>query len=485
MTSVVSFRAGDSMAATPQDAKPQQSGSRTRPLFFQRRFWPMWTALSFGTFADNILRQALLIGVPYGAVSVAGFENPDDAMPFIGALLPAAIMIFSTVSGQFADKYETAQMFRRTKLVELGLMGVAALSFAAGLGWLSIFMLFAMGAQSAFFSPVRFAAMPKYLEADELIRGNGLCNAGLFTFILIGYVVGGYLIVLDNGGLYVGLALIAASSIGYIAALQALPAPADAPDLRIDWNAPRQAVRIFQHVLGAPGVAPPLFGIAGFYFLTTAITVITPLFARDTLGGEPLVAVALNGLFAVGACIGALGAASIAKGRSGLGYSLAAVAAAGVVAMLAALVAPRIAGGMGVAAGVGELPDGFLSATEEGYAFTLSTLFGTGGGLIIVILFVAAAALMGVYVAPLQAALQRRAPATTRARIMAASAFANAAFAIPGSLSILLITRTGADPSLAFAGVGFGMLTIGAIMLRRHGEKPDGLYEDALNASRA
>ncbi|MGF1543269.1 MAG: hypothetical protein ACFB00_01965 [Parvularculaceae bacterium] len=464
------------------DAARAAAPANPRPLFLQRRFLPLWTALSFGTFADNVLRQALLIGVPYGAIALPGVANPDDAMPVIGALLPAAILIFSTVSGQLADKYETSLMFRRTKVVELALMAVAGASYALGLGWLCVASLFAMGAQSAFFSPVRIGAMPKYLATDELVRGNGICNAGLFTFILLGYAVGGYLIVLEGGGGYVALALVAAAAIGYAAARLTPFAAANEPGLRLDWNAPRQIGKAFGYVTRARGVLPPLLGVAAFYFLTTPVTVVTPLFARETLNAEPIVAVALNGLFAIGACVGALTAAGIAKGRSGLGHSVAAVMAAGVVTMLAPLVAPLVADG-GIADGVGDLAPGFDEAANP--VFTLGMLFGTGGGLAIVLIFVAASALMGVYVAPLQAAIQRRAPGPVRARIMAASAFANAAFALPGSLSILFVTRTGVDPSLAFAGVGFGMLAVGGVMLRRHGSLPERLYDEALTGGNA
>ena len=62
---------------------------------------------------------------------------------------------------------------------------------------------------------------------------------------------------------------------------------------------------------------------------------------------------------------------------------------------------------------------------------------------------------------------------------MAGSAFANAAFAIPGSLSILAITQTGADPRLAFIAVGVAMLAIAAIMLWRQRTLPEGLYDEA------
>lgn len=428
----------------------------------QRRFWPMWVALSFGTFSDNVLRQSLLIGVPYGVIDAPAFGNSDNAMPFIGALLPIAIMLFSPLSGQLADKYETSMMFRRTKFVEIILMLTAAAAFVSGAGILAIAMLFAMGAQSAFFSPVRTSAMPKYLATDELVRGNGLCNAGLYSFILLGYMVGGALIVREDGKAFVGVVLVSASTIGWLASLKTLRAAANDPDLRIDLNWFAQIGRMARFVRSSRGVLPPLTGVAVFFFLSTAVTVITPLYARDSLNADAFVATALNGLFAVGAGLGAMFAAGLARGRSGLGYSTASVFFAGILAVLIAALTP-------------------LAAGSGADLFTTRELFLTAPGLMLVALFIGTSALMGVYIAPLQAAVQRRAPPPIRARIMAAGVFANAVFAIPGSLATLAITNTSADPALAFYGVATGMLAISALMLHRRKALPEGLYDEMLS----
>lgn len=433
------------------------------PLFFQRRFWPMWTALSFGTFADNTLRQALLIGIPAGIVSVPFFSDADNALPIIGMLLPAAILIFSSVSGQFADKYETSFMFRRTKFFELALMCVAALAFISGIGWLAVAMLFAMGAQSAFFSPVRVGAMPKYLTPRELVRGNGLCNAGLFTFILLGYMAGGALITMQGGGAMVGATLIGAATIGFLAALQTPFAAPNEPNLELNFNGITQSVQMFRFVFESRGVAPPLLGVGVFYLLSTAITVIIPLYGRDALFASPLVWAALNGLFAIGAGLGAIAAASLPKSRSGLGLSAFAIAWAGVASFSIYFLTP-------MAAGTSAAP------------FGVNDLFSTTPRIFLVSVLILTSALAGVYIAPLQAAMQRRAPAPIRARIMAASAFSNAAFAIPGSLSLLAITTTGADTRFAFIAVGIAMLIIAGIMIYRRQTLPEGLYDEMLHA---
>ncbi|MEZ5917354.1 MAG: hypothetical protein R3C40_07280 [Parvularculaceae bacterium] len=49
--------------------------------------------------------------------------------------------------------------------------------FRQGNGLLAT-MLFRHGRAVGVFSPVRIGAMPKYLRQNELVRGNGLCNAG-------------------------------------------------------------------------------------------------------------------------------------------------------------------------------------------------------------------------------------------------------------------------------------------------------------------
>ena len=441
-----------------------QTATSQPPLFFQRRFWPMWAALTLGTFSDNVLRQALLIGISYGVIAAPMFGRADNAIPLIGALLPLAIMLFTPLSGQLADKYETSMMFRRTKFVEVILMLIAAVAFIFEIGGLAIVMLFAMGAQSAFFSPVRTGAMPKYLAVDELIRGNGLCNAGLYSFILVGYMVGGALITTEGGGLKVAAVLVAASTVGWLASLRTLRAGANDPDLKISFNWFAQIARMAKLVRDSRGVAPPLFGCAVFFLLSTAVTVLTPLYARDTLNADALTATVLNGLFAIGAGLGAIFAAGLAKGRSGLGYSTFSVGLAGVFSVLVYLFSP-------------------LAADAAGGAMKASSLFTTPPGLLLSFLFVATSALMGVYIAPLQAAVQRRAPPAYRARIMAAGAFLNAAFAIPGSLSTFAITNTGADPALVFPAVAAAMLAIAALMLHRRRSLPEGLYDEALRTS--
>ncbi|MBB5517862.1 MFS transporter [Amphiplicatus metriothermophilus] len=435
----------------------------TQPLFFQRRFLPMWTALCLGAFADNMLRQALIIGIAFGAVPMGGFGTPDDAIPIVGSLFAVAVLVFSSISGQVAERYETAMLFRRLKFIEVVLMALAAAGFLLNSGWLLVGVLFAMGAQSAFFSPARVGAMPKYLYTDELVRGNGFCNAGLYVSILVGLFVGGLLIAAPGGGIKVGGVLFAASLLGWLAVLFAPAAAADAPDLKLDWNPFRQSGRIFGYALGAPGVARPLMAVALFYYISTMVTVLAPLYARGPLGADEAVATAIMGLFAVGIGTGALAAAGLAKGRSGLGFSALGVCLAGVCSFL--VYALTLA-----------LPPG---EARRSFELFVETPQGIALGAVLVVSAIA----MGLYVVPLQAAMQRRAPAEQRSRIMAAGNMANAMAAIAGSLSVLFVTRTALEPHQAFLVIGALQAAIAAYMLRRRARVPSGLYDEMLTGA--
>lgn len=429
----------------------------TKPLFFQRRFWPLWTTLAFGAFTDNMLRQALMIGIAYGWVGHGAVG--EGAVPLIGSILAIAILVFSSLAGQLAEKYETSLMLRRTKLLEVVIVGVVAVGFAIDSAALLIVALFALGAQSALFSPARISAMPKYLQADELVRGNGLCNAGLYVFILLGIFFGGLLVAREGGGLFVAAVMIISALIGYGAARQAPTAPPGAPDLALDANPFAQMAQMARLVAAAKGVGAPMLGAAFFYYTTTLITVLTPLFAKNALGATEAVANAIMGLFAIGAGAGGVLAAGLSRGRSGLGFSTLGMATATFASLVvfAATALPA-----------SEAPRG------------LDFLFGTPQGLLAATTFIVAAASMGLFVVPLQAAMQRRAPPQSRARLMAAGNMANAFAAMLGSLSVMAVTHFGLSHRDAFLVIAGLQAAAAVIMLRRRAALPAGLHDEIL-----
>ena len=435
--------------------------SDRRPLFFQRRFFPMWLALSLGALTDNMLKQALSIALVFGVLSAPLISN-DDAVPIVGSFFPIAMLIFSTIAGQLADKYETSMMFRRTKLVEFGLMVLAAIGFLTGSSVILILTLFLMGGQSAFFSPVRTGAMPKYLAVTELVRGNAMCSGGLFVSVMIGLFLGGLLIMQDNGPIAVSAILVLASLIGWLAIRFTPAAPANAPDLQVDWNIFRQGWLLLGYAKNERGVFPPVLAVAFYWSIGAFVSATVPLYARDTLGADESVVTTMMGLFAIGAAIGSVIATILSKGKSGLRFATAGLFAAAIMVLLVFI----------LSLGYPKSPDGMFSSIGE-------FLNGWRAGAIL-FTFLLTSVAMSLFVIPMQAAVQRRAPAEKRSRILAANNMVNAAAAWAGFLLVLPITRLSLNPAFSFFGLCVILFAVGALMLHRKRTLPEGLYDEML-----
>jgi len=454
-------------ASSPAVASPIANGV-SGPFFFQRRFLPMWVAFVLGAFTDNVLKQALLIGLTFQSlITLPGVADGASIVPLAGALFPLAMLVFSPIAGQVADKYETRKLFRLTKFVEFLLMVLAAAGFlmlgtplsALG-GPVLVLALFLMGVQSAFFSPVRISAMPKYLTSQELVRANAFCNGGLYTSILIGLLLGGMLIIMEGGPLIVSIVLAVAALVGWLSIRLAPEAAPDDPGLTIEYNPLSLIQRQIGFVAKEPPVIRPLIGIGFFFMISTAVTIAVPIYADETLKADGSVATAIMGLFAIGALIGAVISALLSRGRSGLGFATSAmtVATLSTVALYFASVMFEHDGSRLDALQFLSRPDGWLLAG----------------------LFMTCSAAMGVFTVPLQAAVQRRAKPQHRARIMASGNMLNALTAGIGSLSVLFVTGTAMTPHGAFLGIAAlqGAVTVYMVMRRR--AVPEGLYDEAL-----
>ncbi len=421
----------------------------------------MWTALSLGAFTDNMLKQALSIALVYSVITAPLIGN-DDALPIIGSLFPIAMLLFSTIAGQLADKYETSFMFRRTKFAEFLLMILAAAGFLLANSVILILALFLMGAQSAFFSPVRTGAMPKYLHTDELVRGNAFCSGGLFVSVMLGIVLGGILITQPGGSVIVSTVLIIASLGGWLVIRRAPEAAANAPDLKFDWNGVAQARKLVGYVVSSRGIARPVLGVAWYWTVGALVTVAVPLFVRDTLNGDETVVTVMMGLFAIGAAIGATTASVLSKGRTALGFSTAGAAGAGVMTFAVYL----------ISLGYAPAADGAL--LHAGQFFTGWRAWSLASA------FILASISTSIFIVPLQAAVQRRAPSETRARILAANNMINAAGAMIGAWLVLLVTRTALDAVDIFLAVGVAQIVLAAYMIRRKNTVEEGLFDEML-----
>lgn len=419
-------------------------------LVLKRRFWALFGAQTLGAFADNTLRNATILAV-IGAAGLAygsgDFTLPFGAGRYAGSIVSAGftlpVLLFSGIAGQLADKVDRHILVRRLKFVELGLMSFAALCFALGNAPLLIFSLFLMGAQSAFFSPVRTSLMPQYYRGREITLANGLYNAALFVAIVTGLALGGYLITIEGGRLMVSGTLIGAASLGALLATQCPRAPVkgDAP---IRWNVLLEAVRQFRLVGTHHGLIYPLLGIGWFWMMSAASLAILPNVVKETLGaGDNAINLCLA-LSALGAGLGSMLAGVIAlRVRDSFLFAGVAVAANAIAWIVAWAVL------------------GDYRIPEAG--------FFTWGNWPLMAVLTAAAATNGMFVVPLMAALQSRAPRHIRATVMGVSNMTNGGLATLAAIMVIPPLFLGVPPHGVFLGFALMQAGLLAFMWRRKG----------------
>src|SRR5512134_1280679 len=155
---------------------------------------------------DNVFKQALVILLAFQTASYTSMSS-DVLQNVAQALFILPFFLFSATAGQLADKYEKSRLITVTVLIELAVMLVGAAGFLLGNLTLLLLALFLGGVQSTLFGPVKYAILPQSLQERELVGGNALVETSTSIAILIGMILGGWMIAQPGWGI-VGVAIL-------------------------------------------------------------------------------------------------------------------------------------------------------------------------------------------------------------------------------------------------------------------------------------
>src|SRR3990167_6003193 len=159
-------------------------------LLKTRRFLPLFITQFLGAFNDNLFKNALLFLIIYKLANLTS-HGAQMLENLAGAIYILPFFLFSATAGQLAYKMEKSRLIVIIKLIEILLMGIAAIGFHFQSITLLMIVLFAIGLHSTFFGPLKYAMLPDQLHDNELIAGNGLIEAGTFISIILGAIVAG------------------------------------------------------------------------------------------------------------------------------------------------------------------------------------------------------------------------------------------------------------------------------------------------------
>lgn len=288
-------------------------------LLAQRRFGPFFWTQFFGAFNDNVFKTALMTIITYDALR---WTTLDVALlnNLIPGLFILPFVLFSALSGQLADKFDKARIARFVKLLEIGIMGVAAYGWMTHSLWILVAAVAGMGLHSTLFGPVKYAYLPQHLNAAELTGGNGMVEMGTFVGILLGEVLGAVLVVQQSWGLeWIAGSTIAFALIGWLTSRSIPPTPAPAPDLQINWNPWRETLRNLRFSRQNRTVFLAMLANSWFWFYGAIMLAQFPVYARDYLRGDHGVFVLLLMMFSLGIGAGSLLCERLSRGRVEIG----------------------------------------------------------------------------------------------------------------------------------------------------------------------
>ncbi len=414
-------------------------------LLTQRRFGPLLAAQSLGAFNDNLFKYSLIILITFGGLHLKGIPR-EVLVPVAATVFTLPIFLFSALAGQIADRFPLDRVMKLTKLAEIFLMSGAAIGFYFNSAPVLLFVLFLMGTQSAIFAPAKQSALPKYLSHAELMPGNALISGTLFLSILSGSLAGILLIPRPLGPQIVGATLVMVAILGWLFMRLMPTRPGTVRNLKLDWNVVSGTWNTMAALFREPRALRPLMGVAWFWTAGAASTTILPLYVHDVLHMDESVISIFMAVFTIGAALGSLGCAIITRNRDVLWLS---IAGAILIAVFALDVVFASAG---------------RSGTELG---GLSAFFADKRNWRLLLDFFGMAIFSGVFVVPLQAMSQHRAPRQVRARILAGGAVMNAAGASFAQLALIILNRAHFPLVSTYLGIALISLCFALFMIYR------------------
>ncbi len=393
--------------------------ANSSPLFFSRRFAPLFFTQWGCAFNDNFFKGSLLIMFTYNGLEL-NQVSVDVVNNLVAATLILPFLIFAAFAAQFADKYEKSGLIRRLKLAELCIMAAAAAAFWLGNAWLMLLALFCMGVQSACFSPLKYAILPQHIAENELVAANSLLHAGTSLAVFMGLIGGTIAAQMPAGTVAVAISGVVIALLGYWSS-RAIPiAESAAPELRLVFNPLRQYRRSFGYAFENRMVFWSIIGVSWYWFLGSVYLTQLPNLVRTVLGGAPSLVPLFLVFFLLGTCVGAVLTNKLSRGRVEPG-----------LVPLGGLLISLVGFDLYWAASSYQLAYPLLPNAE---LINMQLLLTRFAGLRVLLDFTLLGVVGGLFFVPLSALLQTRSRAESRAQVVGANNFFNALFMIGAAL---------------------------------------------------
>ncbi|MGI4775976.1 MAG: MFS transporter, partial [Janthinobacterium lividum] len=387
-------------------------------LFKDKRFLPIFIVQFCGCLNDSIIKNALIILVTFKLANILGTSSQFLVL-LANALFILPFVLFASLAGQIADKYEKSLLVKIIKISEIAIVLFAAYGFLCN----NLIILFScvalMGVHSTFFGPIKYSVLPDHLKKQELLGANGFVEAGTFISILIGTIIGGFH---NSNSNIVIFSSILISFIGAISSFFLPKSISASQGVKINFNIYRETASIIRYSYSKKQIYLSILGISWFWFIGAAILAQIPSLTKDILGADENVANLFLATFSVGVGLGSFGCSKILQNEITTKYLFISAIALSVFS-IDLFFASSISA---------------INYEPEQLKNILIFLSKKNNWRIVIDLF-CFSAIAGIYVVPLYAIMQYFSSPAHRSRVIAANNLINSIFMAASTLMLSLL----------------------------------------------
>lgn len=408
-----------------------------------RRNFPLLLVSQYlGAFGDNAILAVILGQLTFQQKAGVITEGQLTAANAIyTSLLFVPYVLLAPLAGYLNDRYAKSRWLAGGNFIKVAGTLLAALSVWCGGFWQGIGYL-VVGVGGCLYSPAKYGVLPEIVARDRLVKANGAVEFLTIVAILTGYIGGAAMIDhLSVPACYAILVGIYATSLGLNLLMARTPAH---PEIHLRRSTDEFFAN-FGELLESPRLFRVLCGCALFWLCGAAMKINFQPWGLNVLKLQDNTAIALLGLWlSLGIMVGSLLAGQLHRVGDLRGVRPYGWAMAGLVAVL---------GFAELLAGAGWLALDLTHADTvqaSGWPFWLHAAGLDGGRWEVAVLLVLTGGLAGLFLIPLNAALQNECnPAKLGKTVAAQNLGDNLAMVAAGSL-ILLASRANVNASGVF-----------------------------------
>lgn len=388
-----------------------------------------------GALNDNVFRWLMV----FFLIGLMGDDKASTITSLTGVVFVVPFLIFTPLAGVIADRFSKRNIIVMAKIAELVLMVLGWVVFTTQFSMGIYVILFLMCTQSAFFGPCKYGIIPELVHKDQISKANSFLEGMTYLSIVVGTAFAPWLAkTLNRNFMWASLSCVLIAVAGVLTSLRiGKTKPVSTGEKLSDQFSIRGVLRVLKTVWLDKYLLLTVLASAYFMLLGGFAQINMIPYGMEVCKFTDMQSGYLFLIAAIGIGIGSWLAGKL-SGRS-VEFGIVPIGAIAMAAM---------------AIGLGLMR---FSPTEG--KVVLSTIFG--------MIFIFGIG-CGLFIVPIHAFIQMRAPEKIRARIIAASGFLGWIGVLAASgLLWLCCGMLGIYPSTMFLGLGLLtlVLAVGTIIV--------------------